>query len=381
LENLNSISVLRIKEIILFAIAGADNDSNGQKDWVENRLRRMCGMDTNVVYSYVSPACFEGWSMYPELISCSGGNVVCPAPDHRWYIDAGLSVTTETQVAMSFQNGGLVVTGELNWVPFNTLVESSYTVRQSNTLMMVAAPQNVSSGICSIHIVSITNYSFSTDQPVTHLFDQTGDFTIVSSFTSNGVDVLNNTTMVQVVGGGFTEDPVCWLGRERIWTCTNLTQQLLVESDARINMEESTNYVGMGRQFTIEIDEPEERYVIARLSEGPILDSAILEGAEVFSSASCLYEVHELTNGITQVDMVVYWYDMPADAVIDLEIFVGSTFFDEELQQQHLTLTRSDFNELGEYTLHFYIAPGSEINTCHRFRIYQNGELVGDRRK
>ncbi len=64
-------SSLRIKQVKLLAVSGADSNHNGIKDWVENMVSLEAGLDqTNkTIGSYTSPICLEGRDAYPTLAS------------------------------------------------------------------------------------------------------------------------------------------------------------------------------------------------------------------------------------------------------------------------------------------------------------------------
>ena len=73
-----SFSSLRLQQIRLRSIAGADSDGDGIKDWVQRALNAESGHDGDIsAGSYVSPAFIEGCDPYLSMMSITaGGNAV-----------------------------------------------------------------------------------------------------------------------------------------------------------------------------------------------------------------------------------------------------------------------------------------------------------------
>ncbi len=68
----------------------------------------------------------------------------------------------------------------------------------------------------------------------------------------------------------------------------------------------------------------------------------------------------------------------PDDIEVQIQVFVSGVTFEDGTTVK--TLTKSDFNALGHYQLVLLKDEERLGSICHRIKVYQNGEFVGQRR-
>ena len=139
-------SSLRIKQVKLLSIIGADANRNGIKDWVDKALETESGLDANApLASYTSPVCLEGRDPYLSMMKIRIGagpeNIIPVRPNAglRWYANVPLSAQkTDTNVKISYQNGGRIEKHSLHWLPVNVLDTTNLIIRTGDSLLLGA---------------------------------------------------------------------------------------------------------------------------------------------------------------------------------------------------------------------------------------------------
>ncbi len=135
-----------------------------------------------------------------------------------------------------------------------------------------------------------------------------------------------------------------------------------------------------GAAFTLTRKEAEEDvHIIARLGKsGSVLAGVHTNGFTLRSCAEGFLAVVKIYDDGDQLvmDRMVVW-NLPADAVVNLKIFVGGVTFEDGTVEKNLTA--ADFSATGEY-VYFLVRPKAcTTSVCHTTKVYQAGVLVGQR--
>ena len=377
---------LRVVAIRLIALGGPDQDENGRPDWLDYRLSH--GTEAAVLpeTSYVSPVCYEGSSVLVDAVVVTNSYVppegyvdiqVQHGVLNRWYANVPLSPSAPTTIKARGENGTVEASNVVIWSSCNILQAPTnrFTLRRGDALLLEAFPAVATSGAFNIEIVGVTNLSGSVGTPIPYSFEAEGVFTLNGTW-SDGVQTNAGRIEVEAVAASFGSAPLVWLNRSRVWACPNIPDVAVLESDPRMRIVESD--LPQGRELAMTIDAVATRYLVARLAKsGPVLASTSIEGIDLQSNDLELSMVHQWPDGTTLVRMTVKVQDVPPDLVVNLDIFTGSIYFADGSTE--LNLTADDFNQSGEATVYFIVMPGWTGGVCHLLKVYQNGELVGER--
>jgi hypothetical protein len=283
---------LRIKFVRLQTLAGADTNGDGRKDWVESVLASDNGITTagSPITSYVSPACIEGRVLFLSIMTvialAPGGTTtnvaVHHAPDDAWYANVPLTSNTNTALTVSYENGGLVETKNIQWVAKNLLDGGNLTIRKGDSVLFIAAPSGAANGAVTI-TMGATQYSTTPNAPVAQLFSAAGTFTVSGSF-NDGNQNLSGSINVTVLEHNFATNPDCWVGKPRIWDVPNVPPGVVIQSDSRLQMTQLASLANNDRLMQLQIDQNEPRYIVSRIStNGPILATTLADGFRVFA--------------------------------------------------------------------------------------------------
>jgi len=377
-DNVYTLTSLRIKTLSLDTINGPDSNGNGVKDWVENALANQCSLDIPDAASIVSPACIEGDDRYLSFMSLSDGTTPKHGAGHRWYADVPLSEFTPTNVAVSFQNGGIVLTNTIEWTIVNVLDSPDLMIRKGDSLRLTALPGGASSGTVTIDIDGNPEYTSSWDVAIIHTFDTAGAFSVNGSH-DNGT-VTANSISVEVVECPTPESPAVWRGRSRLWPWFSLPDSAVIESDPSLHVTQAGTLPG-GRMFSLTLDDAEKSdyYMVARLgSDGPILANLKADGFWLRSGiGGYIRHIDTYPDGTKLLAQHIVTWNFPETATLEARLFVGGVTFDDGTIKKNLSL--SDFDETGQHTLYLLQSPSSYTAPCHRMKVYQNGALVGTR--
>ena len=374
-DNVKDELALQINRLYLQVLQGPDADGNGRKDWVDQQFATQCGVEA-VDTSLVSPACMEGRGRYLTMMTVSGSAAQHGAGD-RWYADVPLSANERTSVSISFQNGGQVVTNDIQWVPLNLIGAGNLTIRKGDSLLLTAFPGGAVDGTVTIDIAGVTNCVTTVTVPVACRFDVVGLYTAIG-LHDNGT-ITSNSIQVKVVEAEFNGNPACWVGRTREWECPRIPQEAAIESDNRLTLDDLGTAASGARTFSLAVDQPESRYVIARLGEsGPVMANAEVRGFDFYSSAQVYLRIVETQSDGSQImEMGNVLSPKLDDLTVNLKLIVGGVIFEDGSLVQ--SLNTGDFDELGFYAVRFVRDPGVETSTCHTLKIFEGDVVVGTR--
>jgi hypothetical protein len=380
-------SSLRIRQVKLLSIAGADANRNGIKDWVESALKAESGRDTNAsLASYTSPVCLEGRDPYPSMMNLrigTGRANVIPAQHNaglRWYANVPLSAQTNTNVKISYQNGGRIEKCSLQWLPVNVLDAANLSIRTGDSLLLgaTAGPQTSVRISVALGAQILTNFTTKANQPLPYLFANDGVYTVTATATSRYGSSQTGSTTVNVIGHNFPSNPACWMDRQRDWDLSSVATQVVLEADSRLSATQPATLSDNSRRLSLIADQNEPRYIVSRLGDGgPILDSAKADGLRLFATPDTYNQIAKTySDGSRLVETIEVLSPVLPGVTVQVRIIVGGVTFDDGTTYKELSAT--DFDALGQHKLRFIMPEGVTTANCHRITIMQGAERVGD---
>jgi len=374
-----SSSSLRLQQVRLRSIAGADSDGDGIKDWVERALNGESGHDGDIsAGSYVSPAFIEGCDPYLSFMSITAGGSAVPVQRNaglRWYANVPLLAQTNTPVSIFYQNGGLVEYPTLRWLPLNILSPTNLLIRTGDSLLLTAGSNQPASVQITVLNGSqtVATYNTTAAQPVPCRFSTAGTYTVNAVYTPQTGAALTGSITVKAVGYNFPTNPVCLTSVIRNWPLTNVPLEIVLAPDPRFRMVQ-TNLGSLG----LLIDQNLPRTLVARLGKaGPILASATAQGLRLFATPETYNTVVEqYSDGSQLVETMDVLSPVRPDVTVQIMVIVGGVTFDDGTTFKELTA--ADFDALGQCKVRFLLAAGVQTANCHGIRVMQGASLVGN---
>lgn len=384
---------LYVQAVRLQSLHTTDVTDTGMKKWVAHRLAAQNGLE--VVSSRTSPACIEGRGRYLSMMSLAAGTAypLSPLPvlhsaGFRWYANVPLSASNITRIEISYQNGGLAETNDVEWQVSNIFDVGNLMIRRGDALLLDAVPVGVTNGTT---VISIGTDVLQTDvaTPVPYRFDQPGTFKVTGTYGS-----FSKTITVKVVDASL--DPVVAVASWRShWDCTNLPPEVVLDSDPRLVLEgirplrkirKSTKpapVLPQGRNvrsFRVSNASPQEpRYVVARVGgNGPIIASSAIQGVRLaIPPETSLKIVGRLDDGSQIIEGTYLLAPTLPSLTLGIHIATGGVTFDDGTIDK--LLKPADFNAVGLCRIRFVRAPNLDGSVCHVCQVYDNGVLI-DRR-
>lgn len=370
--SLDNVSVYR-----QFDLLGIALDRIGG-DWMPRRLARLNHLSTAPLSSRTSPACIEGATRFPELLSLFAADApipVTPTIGDGWFADVPLDPVEPTTLRANFEQGGLTLSRTITWEPTNVLAGESLTIRRGDLLLLQAMPVTVDARATTLIVTrggeTIASHQVPAGGSAVHQFDLPGEY-LVSADSSDGSPSLT----VRVVAAAFSEpEAVAITDYQRAWANPNLSPEAIVEADSRLDLTDVP--AGTGRTFKLRTSEIGDLGVIARLpgASGAILDATQVHAVRLNSSRETgIYYVEEYPDGSSLVEMRLTLSEPRTDLTFRLNIFIAGVLFEDGTTTR--TFTAADFNDLGELVVRFLVAPGVNASVCHNIRAYQDGEIL-----
>jgi hypothetical protein len=383
-DNPATSSSLRLKAVHVQSGLGPDSNGNGVKDWVEQFVGQQSGMDlTNAnSTSYVSPVCLEGRDPYPSLmqVSVQGSQsivpVVRPAPNKRWYFNARLSRDQNTPLVLnvSYQNGAISEWHQIQWLPTNVFGGGSPTVRQGDSLLLLAQPPGATNA--NMQIIVGTNQLPVQASAVPYQFTQPGTYTVTGIYKPSSLHPQSASMTVNVIGYQFPLNPDAWMLNERTWDLTNVPPQAAFDSDSRMLFEVSAPLTN-GYRANLIADQNEPRYVLSRLGAGgSIFDSAKVNGFQFWSSEQTYTKLLQTyPDGSQLVETLMIMSPMPADVTVRMDVIVGGVIFTDGTTSK--AFSASDFDNLGRCAVQFIRPASAKTSVCHSIKLFQGSQIIG----
>lgn len=394
-DNTSLYRKLHIEAIRLQQLQGGAVTSSGMKAWVANRLFAQCGVESAPQTSLVSPVCVEGRGRFLSMMSFAAGQsgmplaavTACPGAGNRWYANVPLSLSNETIFETSFQNGGLIETNQIQWVPDNLLMASNIMVRKGDSLLFTALPAGGADGQVTVNISGVGNFVTDASTPLPYQFNVPGSYTVTGTYSATGA---SGTITVQVVDASFEESPLpARIFKMRDWDCTNLPPQVAMDADPRLRLVSVSNseraqqnpplppLAANEREYRVRITSAESpQYVLARLGPGgPVIASAAIQGFRWDIAPNTFLRQVAVNNDGSQVVATAFVMSpmMPTVTVGTQVIVSGVTFDDGTVTK---TLSASDFDATGTCFLQFIRAAGVKASVCHTTHLYDGSILL-----
>ncbi|MBU0677526.1 MAG: hypothetical protein KJ626_05360, partial [Verrucomicrobia bacterium] len=367
-DNPSSSDKLLIDAVRVLSVPGDDTDGDGVKDWTENRLARLSNSETDQVNSVVSPVCVEGDDPLVSLVELSGGLQAQHGAGDTWYADVPLPQTGSTNLVISFQDGGRVITNQLTWIAHNVLTNGDFTVRVGDTMRLTAYPTGATDGTVKIEVDGST-YETNAPQSVYHTFESSGVFSVSGTYTNGSLPSTNMDMNVTVLEAILPENPLCWLQVSRQWDCPSLNTNVVMEFPDAAGAEEIS--ISTGRAFRVVIEDPEDLYCVARVAEGgPILTNAVLHGFRVgHATETHVRRVARCASGDELYEAMVVLSPIRTNIFMKAEIIVGGITFEDGTVVHEWD--GADFSALGEYPLRMVKPRETLTATCHILDVYE----------
>ncbi|MGA2661306.1 MAG: PA14 domain-containing protein [Verrucomicrobiota bacterium] len=366
---------LEIAAVRLQRLDGPDSDGNGIKDWVEAALHRACGAEAAPATSQVSPVCLEGRGGFLSMMRVSGGVQPQAGAGQRWYANVPLSASGPTAVTVSYENGGLQETRQVQWQATDLLQATNLTIRQGDALLFCVG-QN--SAQASVTLGGATNYSLAAGQSAACGFPTAGTYTVSGAGLAPDGTQQSRSITVTVVGAGLGDSPAAWMQKSRLWSCPALPAGAFLDPDPRLELIALTNGSPPGPGYGLKIDAQAPRCLLARLgTAGPVLAGLRVDGFRLFAEAETYVDaVQTFPDGSTLIESGLVLSPLLPQVGVRVEILVGGVTFDDGTLVKELSA--SDFNELGQASVRFLRAAGVPTSICNIVKAYQNDVLVGE---
>jgi hypothetical protein len=365
---------LMVKKIRLLKADGLDDDANGIEDWMEARIGRLSTISCFPSNSISSPAFIEGDDLYFDWLHASDNVDLHHGAGNSWYGNVSLNATGQTDCILSFQSGGKVVTGAIQWVAHNILNNQDVVVRAGDTLKLTALPPSATNGEVVVKIDDAQALETNVQGSVFYTFSSAGVYNVEGVYTNGSLSWTSQTITVTVRSASFAASPYCWTFISRPWLNEAISTNIAVEFGSTVNALEVG--VPTGRQFDIAVKIPEEHYVVARVYPGgPIITNAVFRGFRVAAeSAAQIRRVATCATGDQLIESQVVISPVLSNLNFEAQIISGGILFDD------LSVFKSwnsdDFNELGEYKLHMIKPVETDTASCHIIDVFQGTNWI-----
>ena len=374
--------VLQINNIKLQKVNGVDSDNDGKADWIDAYLAKK----ENVIKlgeSRTSPANIEGTSKYAELIRINGGSVSVQAADNIWFADVNLNPAEKTPVEISFQNGGRLVSGTIDWCETNLISENgqTITIRKNDSLKLNVYPEGSQSGSWFLKGLG-AEWTGNITEPKVLKFTTAGEFVIEGEyFAENQQTGITGEIKVRVVEYEFTEAaPAFWINRLRSWDTANCPAGVTLQPTKGITLFEQSSTLADGQvRYRMGVNDEGNPGVFARIEkDGPILALAKIKPFQVYSSSETYAAQAEgYDDGTGLYEMPLIASPVLPDIEIRLRIFVAGVLFENGTTE--MRVHAEDFDERGMMIVKFLKHPDATTSICHTLQVYQNNMYVGIR--
>jgi hypothetical protein len=381
-----SYSSLRIQQVKLLAVSGADANHNGVKDWVEKMVSDQSSLDlTNtLIGSYTSPLCLEGRDPYSTflLLTNSQTNVLSAAATtgRHWYVNTPLQANTQTVFQASYQNGALTQTRQLQWVPLNLLTTTNgLTIRNGDSLLFSVLPSGNTGGNAQI-VIGTNTFTGKAAKPVAYRFTAPGSYTVSGTYTPTSGSPQNGSVRVKVVQQNLPSiQPAAWTEMQRALNLANLAPEAVLQADSRLTCTIAGTNANGAVQLTLGMHENEACSLIARLgTNGPVLDSTHVQGFDVWAGNQTYTKIIQVyPDGSQLVEELLVSSPVVPNVTFELDIIVGGVIFDDGTTTKILAAT--DFDALGQCRVRFIRPALSQTSVCHSYKAYQGNYLIGYR--
>jgi regulation of enolase protein 1 (concanavalin A-like superfamily) len=354
------------------------NDS-AKNAWEATILNSQEGVNSTDITAYISPARIEGRTNYLSLVQLPTGITAEGSNSNAWFTQIDLN-SEQTTIPIAYQNGGKSENLKITWAPLSlftvTPPESIYYLVEGDRLKLNLDGDATTSGSIEIDGVSYTGLSGNSD--VIHDFVNTGSFAVNASRTdASGIEESMTITVVVMPEVQTIASPIAWIERTRNWQWTGLAAEALVTGGEAVVSVDPTSSGGQNLSFDVGTEFPEQ-FITARLPSGEAVASSMVRPVWVIEGVEGYLREYDLGDGTSVVKSTVHISPgFPDDAIIRLEIFKTGVTFEDGTRIRELT--NVDFTEYGTYKYTMIKLDSVIGSACHNVKIYQNGNLVGQR--
>ena len=374
IDNVYENTSLQITDI-RFSIPSAAGE--GEADWQGNHINNIAGLLSNPTSSKVSPVCIEGKCRYLDMMDSSDKSKIFRGTWNQWYANVPLTQGIGKQFSISYQNGLKTEDLTITWDETNIFDGGVMLIRKGDSLLLNVISGNEDSGIDSASItLNGENFAVDPDTPKEYLFDTAGEFTISGTQTASNGIITNGSMTVKVIESPEVTAKHLWIFQERTIDWPEMDDSLVLDGKGTYLTKNENGSYTLLREETLE-----EINILTRLgNNGPILSKTPTQGFWLYELVEGTFKNgSKLESGLYRVPDTIFLSPFaPDDIEVRIEVFVSGVTFEDGTTVK--TLTKGDFGVLGQYQMVLLKDEDRLGSTCHRIKVYQNGELVGQRR-
>ncbi len=386
---------LRIASVRAEAWGGDDTDGNGVPQWQDFRKRQLLVTDGWPAESCVSPVRLEGHGLaaYEGL---SAGSSHVPAEDwesppvlHRglwdgWWVEAWLSPTGATEVAVTGDGGNAAVTGTVAWTEFDLLhpPAPALDLLAGDAVRWNLHPDGgAGEGAVAVWQDGVPVWASETNGAWLAVFTNAGTFAVWGTWSNAAAGTVHSETVeVTVAEASFPDQPVVWTGQERTWRCPGIGTNVQVDFEAGVAAVRTDT--ATGAVFSLRMERTESRTAVARLggTNGVPADSTRVHGFTTYSSTDFPREVWFLDGGAHR-EATLFLAEaaeaLPDDMEVHVEAVGTGVFIEVDGNLSNaVTVASADWNG---GSIVYWIAADSWSAICNSLWVEQAGERVGSR--
>lgn len=393
IDNLFGRRTVQIDSISLRQPSGADYDTDGIPDWVENQLAAVDYVKAHGSASRTSPAFIEGGARIIDGLFLNGNAVLKSTDTEHWYANLPLTNGEDTSYTAAFANGQQVQ-GEIYWWATNVLDNESLVIRQGDTLRLGAwiggGPgantehpnnrQSTGNGVVSTITVEGADYTLNNSKDVhLHQFNTPGVYTVDASHVTGATGTLN----VTVVGAELPDDTTVVQNSVSYLDLTDAQadRNLYFETGKGLNLVSITDVDADNYRMRLDPVNGGHFGLVARLYEGgPILDVADVTAVTLTDALQNGLDpafINQNFPGYYLVTTPMVVQDLPPGGTVVVTIFRSGVMFPDGTTQ--MTFTAEDLED-EMVILQFLMPQGLSGGYCHSIKIYDaNGKLLNER--
>ncbi len=386
-ENVHSRLAVKIQALELRSLGGPDANGSGTKDWIEASISAMAGVDA-VSESYVSPVSIEGDARYvpfAQIASADSNLSVVQSAGARWYANLPLEQDGTTTATASFQNGALELPLSIEWTALNLMEHDGEIlyVRQGDQMKFVALPEEAKGGQFEIeYVLGMDGESVLSPntQPQIYSFQSEGTYTVSGEYTHGNANITASLQVVVIAGSFPEENPACLVGREREWSFQGMPSNIVYEVDDSVEMgfvstSALTNQSSTLTRVSLKANDTNgDHTMLARIPGGSILASTTLDTFWIQNAVDGYFYTVERYEDSELWEVRSVAKNVPDSVDIQIKVIVGGVTLDDYTLERWIT--NADYNDIGEYNFRLF-HPNGESSTCHTFKLYQDGTLIG----
>ena len=226
-------------------------------------------------------------------------------------------------------------------------------------------------------------YETSVQEPIPHIFNETGVFEVMGTHSLLNSQATGKIRVTVICAPETTPSPAVWKDRERQWDWDGLPEQAVVEAAWPLAVKEINSISDGGKSFNLIVERAErDPFLVARLGgDGPILSTVKVDAFWLRSGVEGrIRRIESSEEGNAVYTERIFAWGLPPTVDLCLEALTSGVYLGGEDVQLARTVTRSHFNELGEYPYEL-ITVKEDLPTCHKLDVYQDGFYIGSRRK